>query len=131
MSEEIIDYVDVSGCRFLDEWYHCKICNELCDSKCLIVEDIECKTYDDCYYKQLKRLQAENEELKAQIEQLEDFIKSDGEIDHINHEYTYKLKKALEEIREIAKIAFIVCDDECGNANKFAEIQDKINEVLK
>ena len=27
---------------------------------------------------------------------------------------------ALEEIKEIAKIAFIVCDDECGNANKFA-----------
>ena len=41
-----------------------------------------------------------------------------------------KLKSALEEIREITKIAFIVCDDECGNANKFAEIQDKINEVL-
>ena len=42
-----------------------------------------------------------------------------------------RYKQAFEEIREIAKTAFIVCDDECGNANKFAEIQDKINEVLK
>lgn len=45
----------------------------------------------------------ENEKLKEQIKQLEDFIKSGGEIDHINHEYTYKLKKVLQEVKSIAK----------------------------
>ena len=81
MSEEIIiDGVNVAECRFLDEWKHCDICDELCDSKCLIVEDIECKTYDDCYYKQLKRLQAENEELKHKNEiLLGQLVINDGE----------------------------------------------------
>jgi phage host-nuclease inhibitor protein Gam len=45
----------------------------------------------------------ENEKQKKQIKQLEDFIKSAGEIDHINHEYTYKLKKVLQEVKSIAK----------------------------
>lgn len=43
----------------------------------------------------------ENEKQKEQIKQLEDFIKSDGEIDHINHEYTYKLKKENEKLKKI------------------------------
>lgn len=51
-------------------------------------------------FKQLKRLKKENEKQKEQIKQLEDFIKSDGEIDHINHEYTYKLKKENEGLKE-------------------------------
>lgn len=52
---------------------------------------------------QLKHLQEENEEQKEQIKQLEDFVKSDGEIDHINHEYTYKLQKVLQEVKSIVK----------------------------
>ena len=49
---------------------------------------------------QLKRLQEKNEEQKEQIKQLEDFVKSDGEIDNINHEYTYKLQKENEELKK-------------------------------
>lgn len=48
-------------------------------------------------------LKAENDRLKEEIKQLEDFVKSDGEIDHINHEYTYKLKQTLQEIKAIAE----------------------------
>ena len=50
-----------------------------------------------------KELKAENEQLKEEIKKLEDFIKSDGEIDYINHEYTYKLKQTLQEIKTIAE----------------------------
>jgi len=53
--------------------------------------------------KDYAELKAENEKLKEEIKQLEDFIKSDGEIDHINHEYTYKLKQTLQEIKEYAE----------------------------
>lgn len=53
--------------------------------------------------KKFKNLQKENEEQKEQIKQLEDFVKSDGEICHINHEYTYKLQKVLQEVKSIAK----------------------------
>lgn len=48
-------------------------------------------------------LKKEKEKQKEQIKQLEDFIKSSGEIAHINHEYTYKLKKILQEVKSIAK----------------------------
>jgi hypothetical protein len=57
----------------------------------------------NCIWKQYERLKEENEKQKEQIKQLEDFIKSDGEIDHINHEYTYKLRKVLQEVKNIAK----------------------------
>ena len=35
---------------------------------------------------------------------------------------TEKYHQTLQEIKEIAERAFAVCDDECGNANKFKEI---------
>lgn len=33
-----------------------------------------------------------------------------------------KLYRILQEIKSIAERAFAVCDDDCGNANKFKEI---------
>ena len=79
---------------------------------------------------ELKRLQAENEELKEQIKQLEDFIKSDGEIDHINHEYTYKLKQENEELkkRQITKNGFI-CD--CEQNVKYRQALEEIRELMQ
>lgn len=62
-----------------------------------------CKTCICKSCEQVAWLEPENDRLKAEIKQLEDFIKSDGEIDHINHEYTYKLKQTLQEIREYAE----------------------------
>jgi len=62
-----------------------------------------CDGWENCYYKQLQRLKQENGNLKV----------------------------ALEKIREICKITFVVCDDDCGNANKIVDIIDKINKVLE
>ena len=59
--------------------------------------------------KQINYFIEENEKQKKQIKQLEDFIKSDGEIDHINHEYTYKLRTCLQEIKEIAEQSNVDC----------------------
>lgn len=63
-AKNIIDGVVVSGCRFLDEYEHCGICKELCEGHCLILQDIECKTYEDCHYRQLKRLEQKLEKIK-------------------------------------------------------------------
>lgn len=68
--EIMIDGVDVSGCEFLFENNNLKTK----DCECInhIYERInssvtvysECKYNHNCYYKQLKRLEAENKELK-------------------------------------------------------------------
>ena len=79
----IIDGVDVSGC-----------CNNRCIDKAADGEKLYlCDEYIDggceghnCYYKQLQRVKAENERLKEEVKQLEDFVKSSGEIDHIKSE---------------------------------------------
>ena len=95
--------------------------------------------HDRAISKRFTELLEENEELKEENKKIQKRLERyknanerlyDAQVDDFNFTKT-KYKQALEEIREMAKIAFIVCDDECGNANKFAEIQDKINEVLK
>lgn len=73
----IIDGIDVSGCRYIDEWKHCKLCQELVKTKmniedkprttCVDVQDLECSYYDNCYYKQLQRKAAECESLRKQV----------------------------------------------------------------
>lgn len=68
MDKVIIDDVDVSGCNNIDEWKHCNICQVLIKTipnrnQCLIEEELRCDFYPDCYYKQLKRLQAEYDDL--------------------------------------------------------------------
>lgn len=40
-----------------------------------------------------------------------------------------KQLKTLQEIKAIATIAFAVCDDDCGNANRFTEILDLITKA--
>lgn len=77
----------------------------------------------------------ENEKLKTQIKQLEDFIKSDDEIDYINHEYTYKLKKILQDIKTLVTTDYIqnkkqlVQNYDCLD-NFMQKIEDKCGEVL-
>lgn len=129
MSEEIIDNVDVSGCEFYEEmrelpdnlnggYYiqHC-YCGLQGDNYCI------CNKNPECYYKQLKHLQAENErldneaqdyhntimklndlvtELKAENERLKEEIKRLNKpvfLPNIEQEATNKYRKALEEIR--------------------------------
>lgn len=63
MTEEIIiDGVDVAGCNAYKEG-HCldKTAILLCDTN-------KCSNYNDCYYKQLKRLEQENKKLSFAIE---------------------------------------------------------------
>lgn len=69
------------------------------------------------------RLKKENEKQKELIKQLEDFIKTDGEIDHINHEYTYKLQKENEGLKSlndfnVQKIEVLQEENEKLKANK-------------
>lgn len=61
MSEEIIiNGIDVSECGFCC-WKH--NANELIENYCAVFNN-KCICNPDCYYKQFKRLQEENEELK-------------------------------------------------------------------
>lgn len=69
MDKVIIDRVDVSGCEFIGDiknefvkctsWVH--------NSKKQVSGHWDCRENKACYYKELKRLQAENEELKNDI----------------------------------------------------------------
>jgi hypothetical protein len=74
-------------------------------------------------------LEAENERLKKEIKKLEDFIKSDGEIDHINHEYTYKLRTCLQEIKAIAENEVEELTDSAINGGRYLEILDLITKA--
>lgn len=102
--------IDVSGCRFLDEYEHCGICKELCEGHCLILQDIECKTYEDCHYRQLKRLEQENQELGKIIDCKNGTIASLAKVrDELKEEHK-KLKEKLEKIKEKINAHCAVCE---------------------
>ena len=110
----IIDGVDVNGCHHFDKDNHQR---KVFD--CYEIEGFPnfCEGDNNCYFKQLQRLKAENG----------------------------KLKKALEEIREIAKVCKV--RSECFSCKYYNDCEfedaelpthdiskfiiDKINEVLK
>ncbi len=120
MDKVIIDGVDVSGCVRL------AIDNISCDL------GGECKGWGNCYYKQLKRLEQENERLKdelrvAQMNRMTMFEK----LDIVNEKDTYK--QALQEIREIIDFRFKTAYMTFGykEYDKLIEDIDKIvNEVI-
>jgi len=146
MSEIIIDGVDVSGCEYLNK----EDCT--CDNE--NNHNIGCGQYDTCNYKQLKRLQAENERLSnmkcpncgeeylsptgadffEENERLKKEIKKEKEIYKENVHYLAcmtsqrnKLKIALEEIREIAEENSTCAGYDCWS---MLRVLDKISEVL-
>lgn len=90
---------------------------DLLSKKYVQAKEIEKLKQDIEAYKQseqeateiIAELKAENERLKEEMKQLEDFVKSSDEIDHINHEYTYKLRTCLQEIKKIAEQSNIDC----------------------
>lgn len=88
---------------------------------------MECKTAN-CYYKQLKRLQAENERLKEINLQLQTI---DMEIDRNN-----KYRKSLEEIRDITKMFYnsvlnaIATGTNIDRTGAIIKIQEICSEVL-
>ena len=87
----------------------------------------------------IKRLEQENAELKAYKDVNEDFktaweeLKAENDRLKARKDKYYQqtlddeiqineLLHTLQEIKTIAERAFAVCDDDCGNANKFKEI---------
>lgn len=137
MSETIINGIDVSECEFLRK---CVIP----DNEGCAVDDSLCCDVGNCYFKQLKRLQEENEGLKSlndfnvqKIEVLqEENEKQKEQLNIYMSQYEIKIpnkyRQTLEEIRSncnnYAKTENYVIDD---TFNEFLEIIfDKINEVL-
>lgn len=159
MDKVIIDGVDVSGCNFYIQDYqranNIKGKYEHCKDVCDLNGDnyFYCKMNKDCYYKQLKRLEQENERLKAELRPLEDSYfngLSSIEIAELAKKSiritaeNRKLEYALQEIRDIAKEHIVCADcnfegtDKCDARmcthfylNDFSNnILDKINEVI-
>lgn len=92
-----------------------------------VIEGIDCSWYEDCvYYKQLKRLQEENEKLKEKIESY------NCNANCYKYKEANKYKQALEEIRTYVNAQL----DGFGNdvygitKKQIITITNTINEVL-
>ena len=146
--EIIIDGVNVAGCIHfwnINEAKNLKLCKINFDnvyfSNGLPLAE-KCKEHKNCYYKQLKRLEQENAELKQENEELRnlwrlDCLKCENTKSNVDNYRT-----ALEEIREML---ITCCDrdycegceyyDKCFNGTSVPDIDlvmiNKINEVLK
>ena len=90
--EIIIDGVDVSECEFYTTMEDCVGIHDLCEQL-----DDYCSIKKDCYYKQLKRLEQENAELKAYMDVNEDFKTAWKELKAENERLKEKIIKLSEE----------------------------------
>ena len=155
MSEIIIDGVNVAECSYFTDNKEC-----FAEYSCEwgeITEFSKCNELPNCYYKQLKRLEAENEKLKDKAYKDADMIYQlteenreydiDLSIEKEAHKSTIerldKYHKTLEDIREIANSLKSThcanCSQVLNNKGKCTadcmkdykeKIFDKINEVL-
>ena len=123
-----INSIDVSECGF-NCWKH--NVNELIEDYCSVFDN-KCICNPDCYFKQFKRVQEENKELrqvrKNSPDVQEPYIYLYRQIKKQCHELeeeNKKYKQALEEIRNIAETPIIL------DKNRFDKITNKINEVLR
>ena len=92
MKEIIIDGVDVAGCEFFD--YECNIyVNEYCEPQDN-TKDM-CKWHENCYYKQLKRLEQENINLKDSNNSLQAIIDDGREENKRWKQENERLKKEI------------------------------------
>ena len=149
MKEIIIDGVNVAGCNSYKEG-HCldKTAILLCDTN-------KCSNYKDCYYKQLKRLEQENEELKNRLQILDDKIltveitveefenykqlkQENEELKKLKCKFkeyctcdTERYRFALEEIREIANQTIIDYTEIAKNNEKLKalDIRNRMSEI--
>lgn len=108
MTEEIIidgafmiDGINVTKCMHFTKQYnygYCELSNDSCDEF-----QYNCAKNKNCYYKQLKRLEQENKELKGRYQKLlEDLSCSNGCLrNKIDIEIKYR--SALEEIKKYAE----------------------------
>lgn len=121
----IIDGVDVSECAYM---YDNEDFNYMCQDG---IGTCICRDNKNCYYKQLHRLEAENEELKRKNTILELVTEPQRQEIEKYHDKALKLKQALEEIKRLLTIAM---DEETVSYLHFELIEKsikEINEVLK
>ena len=122
MTEPII--IDVTKCKFYKNSEHIyNLCGYL-----------KCENNPDCYFKQLKRLEKENEELKKELDfkekQSNDFMIKSGEmVEKLNNLMT-KYRQALEEIKKSMIAYRIQADPPIVVCDFLDEIIYKIIEVL-
>lgn len=140
MTEEeiiIIDGVNVAGC--------CKCYNV--EQKILCGASGICANNPNCYYKQLKRLEQENKELKGWKERVVKLFESACRCKYLNEEtdicsytndkcmninkcaYKYQnlsdtYRSVLEEIKGICQDENDTCTGECGNFNVAQRVLD-------
>lgn len=156
MDKVIIDRIDVSECSMKCENGDCALYYaELNNDNNELIYGFNCSDNENCYYKQLKRLQAEyddlhltyagcktantglqelNEKLQAENERLKNDLNEAYEhynFKRIHNEVinaeNFKYKQALQEIREIANIIY---NTNCNYIAESHKIIDKINEVI-
>ena len=135
MTEEIIiDGVDVAGCEYYSKQQLMYIATQPTQKMkdcCLLSNSVNFCKNRVCYYKQLKRLEQENKELKENQCHFSTCEHIDAEIARYAKlsESFLNYRSVLEEIREIAKD--IIENDVYENSDAKAEkILNKINEVL-
>ena len=90
MTEEIlIDGVNVAGCEHF--------CHNVCTEKGFC-DDASCKLFENCLYKQLKRLEQENKALKKQIESDKGLITVGGKQ---QYKYLQEIDKLQQENKKL------------------------------
>ena len=137
--EKIIDGVEVEGC----DYYYNGECRSLLDctdynvelfNRQLEINSNECKDNPNCYYKQFKRLEKENEKLKSlldfEVQKREVLEQKIEDLNFYIDSYRVALEvnsyiHALEEIREKCKLYI---DDKADLTP--IQVVEIINEVL-
>lgn len=129
MNKPIINGIDVSECVHLDEWKHCNICKELIKTipdrhQCVTEQDLRCEYYSNCYYKQLKRLQKENEDLRQVRKNSPD----------IQEPYVYlyrQIKKQCYRLEEKIKSEKYIKENALQEATKYSMKCGEFRQALK
>lgn len=125
MTETIIDGVDVAGCEFAVKTINDNRIKCHCAKGLLQIANMQeqpesiksglCENNPNCYYKQLKRLEQENAELKK------------NDCEQCKHLDLYiKYKQTLQEIKEIAERYLTDCQGFSCDA-----MQDILNIITK
>lgn len=117
MEKIIIDGVCINNCKYCEIIPYDYPTSGI-DIECYIDYQNEitkdCKENPNCLYKQLKRLEQENENLKEEYQQAhDDFITSDTCLRIANTEKD-KLEHALEEIKKLTVIGINASQCNCG-----------------
>lgn len=110
--EIIIDETDVSNCSYYNKENYPYCCE---------VWDNECEA-QNCYFKQLKRLEKENEELKKKREKAVELAEKYS----IHYDEIYKNAEQISKkyycyrhtLQEIKKYIAKICKEECGYVQK-------------